>query len=426
MRRGIDHGLLVALLLLVFPLSVGAEETVQARIDEAPAYGVVRLPSGVYDEAIVLSKPLTLEGIGEVTIRSCGQSPVISVFGRHVVLKHIRVISCGKTSDLAAVYVTGSDHVIHDVHVKARHRGIQLDQAHHVTVSHCTIQGEKSGNGIDLWESTQNVIHDTAIVHGKDGIYMENSHDNRVISNHIAYSRYGIHVMFSNRIIVRNNVSEKNVAGAMVMGTEQTIVEQNVFTRNLQHVHSQGLLLYDAKKTKVRNNRMVANRVGMYVERAHDNELTGNDVSYNFIGMQWNESSNNYVSDNSFIGNVYDGQAVRSADNVIVRNYWDAASKLDVTGKGESAIPYRMDPFFLALTARIPEYQLFFHSPGMIVLQKLLRSPDEQVLTDDAPLIETPMVTKDDPSQPTILLYVISAGMIIGSLTGFIKGRKRA
>ncbi|MCG5026930.1 right-handed parallel beta-helix repeat-containing protein, partial [Anoxybacillus flavithermus] len=176
----------------------------------------------------------------------------------------------------------------------------------------------------------------------------------------------------------------------------------------------------------VRKNRIAANRVGIYVEQARHNELTENDVSHNFIGMQWNESSNNRVSDNSFIGNVYDAQAIRSPDNTIARNYWDAAAKLDVTGKGVSAIPYRVDPFFLALTVDVPEYQLFFQSPGMIVLQKLLRSPDEQVLTDDAPLMEQPTARKDRPSRPASLLYVMSAVMITGSFSGFIIGRKRS
>ncbi|QNU25339.1 MULTISPECIES: nitrous oxide reductase family maturation protein NosD [Geobacillus] len=206
MRRYADHWLLVLLLLLVFPLPARAEETVQARIDEAPEYGVVRLASGVYDEAIVLSKPLALEGIGEVTIRSCRKSPVIAIYGRHVVLKNIRVVQCGDAPDMPAIYITGHDHTIDGVRVLTNQQGVKLDHAHHTTIVHCTVQGGKSGNGIDLWESTQNVIHYTAIERVKDGIYMENSHNNVLSGNHIYNARYGIHVMFSNRIVLRNNI----------------------------------------------------------------------------------------------------------------------------------------------------------------------------------------------------------------------------
>ncbi|AGT32393.1 hypothetical protein M493_10660 [Geobacillus genomosp. 3] len=426
MRRYADHWPLVLLLFLVFPLSARAEETVQARIDEAPEYGVVRLSSGVYDEEVILSKPLTLEGIGEVTIRSCRKSPVVAIYGQHVVLKNIRVVQCGDVPDMPAIYVTGHDHTIDGVRVLTNQQGIKLDHAHHTTIVHCTVQGKKSGNGIDLWKSTQNVIRYAEIDQVKDGIYMENSHNNVLGDNHIYNARYGIHVMFSNGIALRNNISEKNIAGAMVMGTEQTIIEQNSFVQNERNVHSQGLLLYDAAETIIRKNRIAANRVGIYVEQARHNEFIENDVSHNFIGMQWNESSNNRVSDNSFIGNVYDAQAIRSRDNTIARNYWDAAAKLDVTGTGVSALPYRVDPFFLALTIDVPEYQLFFQSPGMIVLQKLLRSSDEQVLTDDAPLIEQPTARKDRPSRPASLLYVMSAVMITGSFSGFIIGRKRS
>ncbi|GGJ71604.1 nitrous oxidase accessory protein [Anoxybacillus voinovskiensis] len=412
----------VLLFALVFPLSVRAEG-VQATIDKTPAYGVVKLASGVYDESLRLAKPLTLEGVGKVTIRSC-RSPVVTISSHHVVLRNVTIEQCGNASDRAALYVTGHDHTMERVHIFATERGIQLDKARRTTIVHCVIQGKKNGNGIDLWESSQNNIQDTTIRHVKDGIYMENSHENILSENNIRDARYGIHVMFSNGIVLRKNVSEKNIAGAMVMGTKRTTIEQNLFRENNRNVHSQGLLLYDATETVVRGNEIVANRVGMYVENARYNELLENDIRRNFIGMQWNASTKNRVADNSFVGNVHDAQAIHSTNNTIIHNYWDAALKLDVTGKGFSAIPYRADPFFLALTTNVPEYQLFFQAPSMIVLQKLLRSPDKEVLIDQAPRMKE-FVLEKKHAQPTSPLYMMSVAMAVGSISLLMLGRKR-
>ena len=52
------------------------------------------------------------------------------------------------------------------------------------------------------------------------------------------------------------------------------------------------------------------------------------------------------IEGNTFVGNVNDAQAIESSNNEINRNYWDAASKVDVDGNGKSEIVFTADPVF--------------------------------------------------------------------------------
>ena len=85
------------------------------------------------------------------------------------------------------------------------------------------------------------------------------------------------------------------------------------------------------------------------------------------------------IEGNTFVGNVNDAQAIESANNQVNRNYWDAASKVDVDGDGKSEVVFTADPYFHTLTSDVPEFQLFFQAPGLILLQNMLKSPADQV-----------------------------------------------
>ena len=144
----------------------------------------------------------------------------------------------------------------------------------------------------------------------------------------------------------------------------------------------------------------------------------------NFIGVQFKKANDNQLTRNTFIGNVNEAQAIESANNRIHHNYWDASAKLDMKGNGESTIPFTADPYFLTLTEDVPEFQLFFQAPGVILLQKMLKSPADQVLTDETPLMETTMDVEKEQSS-NVALWLMSMIMIVVSISLYIVGRKR-
>lgn len=408
---------------LAIPVNTQAAGSLQKQIDAIPSGGKLVLDAGVFQESLILTKPITIEGSAGTIISSCTGDPVITINGEKVTLKNLQVKSCSEAEGASAIVVKGEEHTLENLIITAVQFGIKLDQAIATTISQVEMNGQGNKNGIDLWKASDNLITNTTIDHVYDGIYLENSHGNKLIDNKVTHSRYGYHLMFSDRTELNGNYSSENTTGAMIMSTKDTVVEDNQFLASNENVNAQGLLLYDASNAKIRNNNISKNRVGLFLDTSNQNLIENNLVAQNFIGMQLREFHENVLKDNSMVGNVYDSQAVNSRDNQIYENYWDSSMKLDTAGNGTSAIPYTSDPYFLTITNSTPEFQLFFHSPGMLVLQKLLKSQEETLLRDDSPRMESAIEVEQE-TLPNGILWLVSQSMLFTSLFYFLWGRK--
>nr|WP_295972156.1 NosD domain-containing protein [uncultured Bacillus sp.] len=421
-------GVLIAGILLCYvtavPGNAFAAGTLQEQIDAVPSGGTILLKDQVYEESIVVSKPLTIEGTGGAKISACANEPVITISGNDVTVKNLQIESCSAADDSTAIAVSGERHHLENLIITTNEFGIKLDSANHSTMTNIKLTGRGKENGIDLWESSDNIISHSNIRYVQDGIYLENSHRNRITDNDVRNSRYGFHLMFSDQTVVSNNLSQNNSTGTMIMGTKNTLVENNRLLDNNVNVHSQGILLYDSANARIIKNQISTNRVGIFVDLADGNFIEENLCTENFVGMQFNNSHDNMVQNNSFIGNVNDSQAVGSQDNNIQKNYWDLSLKLDQAGDGISMIPYASDPYFLTLSNYIPEYQIFFHSPGMMVLQKLMKNQEETLLRDERPRM-SPFEEPDNVESSHTMLWILSFAMILSGLLFFLLGRRR-
>lgn len=398
--------------------------SLQAKIERALPGETITIPKGIYEESLVLTKPITLKGQGEVIIRSDGNKPAITIDGENISLKNIKVEYEGGSEEATAILISGSNHQITDFEINTKRYGIKLDQASHVKIEDGLIIGQWKGNGIDVWESSANTLENIQIANMQDGIYLEQSHKNKLIKNHIIQSRYGMHLMFSDDNLLKANISQHNMTGTMLMEVDRVQVIGNDLSYNSSNVNSQGLLIYYMKDSLIAKNTLTANRLGMYIETSEENRIEYNKVMDNFIGVQFKKANENQLTQNTFVGNVNEAQAIQSAHNQINHNYWDASAKLDRTGNGESMIPFTADPYFLTLTADVPEFQLFFQAPGVTLLQKMLKSPENQVLTDATPLVETTMAVEKEQSS-NVALWSMGVSMIVMSASLFIWGRKR-
>ena len=411
-------------LLFSMPSVFEAETTLQAKIDGASKGDTIEIEEGEYEETVNIAKPITLVGKGEVLLRSCEEEPVITISGEFVSLKNIKVEHCGDQNLDTAIYVTGSNHNLEEMTIETRRVGISLDEANDVTIQDSEIMGRRQGNGIDLWKSNRNQFENLIISNVSDGLYLEQSNENILHSNNIERSRYGIHLMFSNDNVLSENVSRSNVTGTMLMESKRTLIKDNTFYANRNSVNAQGLLLYLTSETEVTGNEFTSNRVGIYIEEAENNTIKTNKIVDNFIGVQFQKAIGNRIEGNTFVGNVNDAQAIESSNNEINRNYWDAASKVDVDGNGKSEVIFTADPYFQTLTSDVPEFQLFFQAPGLLLLQNMLKSPPEKLLTDSTPLMDMTMVVERETSSGSSL-WVICAVMLFVSSSLFILGRKR-
>ncbi|QWH15397.1 hypothetical protein EXW38_29780 (plasmid) [Bacillus mycoides] len=417
---------LLLFLVFCFPgVSIHAESTLQSKIDAASPYETITLENRAYNETIKVSKPLTIQGDKNTKIISCGKDPVITINKENIILKDLKIEQCNDNTDQPAIFVEGDKHYISGLEVHTSYIGIKLENARDIKIENSMIVGQRRANGIDLWQSNRNLIENIKIQNARDGIYLEQSDNNTIKENTIWQSRYGIHLMYSDRTVVEKNISKENTTGAMIMGTKETSVVGNRFIYNKSNVHAQGLLLYDATKTKVLQNEIANNRVGVYVEKADHNTIMGNSISNNFIGLQFKDASANEFTQNVMMGNVNESQATQSRENNIYNNYWDSSLKVDADGSGTSNIPYKADAYFLLLTQDIPEYQLFFQSPGMRVLQSFIKIPDQSLLLDKEPSMRpkgVPQKGEGMAFQSNILIVSVSM-LLMGSIL-FILGRK--
>lgn len=421
---------IILLFLLLFFSSVevtSGEISLQQRINQLPEGATLHLPKGIYHEAISLSRSITLEGEDGTVIENCTSRPAVNISGKNVTLRKISIENCDESSNAPALYITGSGHTVERIAItQASGIGIKLDQAMKCNIKNVHISGKSKENGVDLWNSAENNFQANTIETVQDGFYMENSHQNIFVGNVIRNSRYGIHVMFSDDILIQRNRSEKNFTGAMVMGTTGTRVIDNRLSDNNVNVNAQGLLLYDVHDSIIRGNEMSSNRVGMYVDESSENLITKNSIIGNTIGAQLNNAAHNKIQSNQFRSNIADVQGNRSASNTVIHNYWDSAMVLDTDGDGYSNLPYRADPYFLKLMKQAPEYQLFFQHPGMLLLQKMLKSPEALLVTDTSPLMRGNFYAgKKINTWNRAAEGAAGLGMVLVSLLFIYKGRKR-
>lgn len=401
-----------------------AAGSLQSQINGVPEGGTLRLKKGIYEEAIVIKKPIVIEGEKGVIFKVCSSKPAITITGNKVTLKSIEVVGCQKNSSPPALSVSGKNHHLEEITIHSSGQGIKLDNVEKTSFQTIRISGLGKENGFDLWQSDHNTFTDVHIDHVQDGFYMENSPDNMFIQNDIHDSRYGFHVMFSDNITIKRNTSSENFTGAMIMGTNNSVIDENKLIDNNQNVNAQGLLLYDVHDSTINGNRVSNNRVGLYMEDSSGNEINRNVFSSNFIGAQINNIKKNVIEGNTFIANVNEIQANGGSDNRIRNNYWDAALNLDTDGDGKSNLPYRADPYFLTLVNETPSYQLFFQHPGLVLLQKMLKSPEHLLITDEQPLMNNEVKIVQRQSH-NAAAWFMSLSMILGSLIIIFYGRKK-
>lgn len=425
---------LMAVFIIIFltiPISIKAEHvSLQKIIEQANPGSTIYVASGVYDETIVIDKPLTIIGEHGVQFNVTSKEPIFKIVADDVTIQNIKINYTGQSNE-AAIFVNSDRNTLRQLEIYSVNTAIYLEDADENVIEQITIFGDgtlptqQRSRAIDLWEANSNTIHNVEIQHAEDGIYIENGENNTIHSNIVTDSRYGYHLMFTKNSELYDNESYYNISGMMIMGTKGTKAHHNKLLYNQKNVQSLGLLLFDVKDATIEENDIGYNRIGIVVEDAKSNTLKNNDVHHNFIGLQFKRATENQIYHNEFNANVMQGQAEESMDNKTNENYWSDHSGFDITGDGKSDLPYSIDPFYLHLTNIFPPFRLLFQAPGMIFLDKLMHTPLEQQLTDQAPLIESPLDQTVEADNKTESILIISSTLFIMSIGLILLGVKK-
>jgi nitrous oxidase accessory protein len=418
---------LILFLFIGFTRAEASEVSLQEMIDAAKEGETVQLPSGTYTEPITIDKAITVIGKGKVRIIANGNKPAITIKNKGASVKNIEVENPGSEY---GVFITGSSHSVSRLTVKTGKIGIRLNKATKIKVSDSKVLGlsraEEAGNGIDLYLSNENTIENNTIKGIRDGIYVEDSAKNEIIGNQVSESRYGLHFMFTEGNIVKNNTFINNHTGSMVMSSYNELYTDNILLENRKNVNSQGLYLYDVHDSLFKNNRINDNRIGIMIDNSFTNTITNNEVKGNALGIIFKQSQDNDITKNDFKVNVTtiltygDG----SKQNHLHENYWDNQQGLDANGDRLSDLEVVADPYFMEITDKNSAFQLFFQSPGMVLMEKLFKSEEKNLVKDASPAM-APNIQQEARTKLNMGLMYISILFILSSIIFYLMGRKK-
>lgn len=353
--------------------------SIKKTIALAKAHDTLLIQKGIYKEfEILVDKPLVIKGMGYPIVDGEKKGEIFRVQSDNVTLDGLFVINVGisYTKDNAAIRVVQSkDFLIQNMVLEQLFFGIYLEKSSHGKVYHNRIIGEavdeyNSGNGIQLWYSTDIEVLKNHVQGTRDGIYLEFS-DRITITYNTSMDnlRYGLHFMFSNHDVYSNNTFENNGAGVAVMFSKFITMKNNTFRKNWGTA-AYGMLLKEINDAEISGNTFEENTIGINIEGSnriqyHNNDFINNGWAIRVIGACYTNS----FKGNNFLYNSFDiSYNSKLNDNVFEGNFWSSYTGYDLDRDGIGDVPYRPVKLFSYVVNRTPETIVLLRSLFMDII----------------------------------------------------------
>lgn len=386
----------------------------QAQIDAAQEGTVIQLEKGVYDENIVITKPIVLEGVAGTIIKSTTDVPAITIDNTtDVIVRNISI----ETPGTGMTIRQANDIKLSNIHMENVDAGIKIYNAHKVQGIKLTIEGNsqhyaKKGNGIAIYESESIALLDNDIHSVQDGFYIENVKDITIQGNTVTKSRYGTHFMYSTGGVIRENRYSENVTALMVMMTENIQVEDNMASYQ-NDFNGTGITLYDTKAALLQRNEIAGNRIGISIQKSADIQLMNNILHMNQTALESIRSDeSNIARQNQFVGNLVN---VRSDQEglTLQQNYYDDYSGIDLDDDGIGDEAYVALQSFGQWMVRKPVYQYFIESPSVVLLNTIDKQTNhttKELLVDTIPQT---VINKENNIALQLDVFQLLSGMLL-------------
>ncbi|MDX9995206.1 MAG: nitrous oxide reductase family maturation protein NosD [Rhodocyclaceae bacterium] len=359
----------------------------QELVDAAAPGSVLKPPPGNYAGPVVVKKPLTIEGGGQVTIDAGDRGTVFSLEADNSVIRGIHLTGSGENHDTddSCLDVRGHNNVVENLVIDNCLFGIDFKQS-----SNGIIRGNKvsskpfdlgvRGDGIRLWYSNNNLIENNLVTDSRDNVAWY-SHRNIYRGNEGRRSRYSIHFMFANNNIVENNRFIDNAVGVYFMYMEGGGARNNVIS-HATGAAGMALGFKEASDIFIENNEIIYSAVGVGSDLSPFQPDTtirfkNNRFAYNGIAVQLtSELGGNQLDDNIFEGNltdVFQGGRGSGDKNKWTGNYFDTYQGFDKDGDGYGDTPHEDFAFADQIWMEIPPARFFMTSPVLELLDFLER-----------------------------------------------------
>ncbi|MDP2430537.1 MAG: nitrous oxide reductase family maturation protein NosD [Pseudomonadota bacterium] len=380
----------------------------QALVDAAPAGSVLRPPPGNYAGPVNLTKPLTIDGGGKVSIDAGDKGSVFTISTDGAVLRGVRLTGSGDVHDTedACLEIRGHRNVVENLVIDNCLFGIDLRQSNENIVRNNHISSKPAdlgvrGDGLRLWYSMNNLIEGNSLIDTRDFVVWY-ANGNKILNNIGRRSRYSMHFMFAQSNVVEGNRYYDNAVGIYVMYTEGITIRNNLIS-HATGATGMGIGFKEASNTVVENNDIIYCATGIASDLSPyqpDSKIwiRNNRIAYNGIGMLFNnERVGNIVTDNVFEGNLTH-VAVNGAGTVRGNtwrgNYWDDYQGFDRDNDGRGDNAYETYAYADRIWMERPHALFFKNAPLMEALDFLERlapfSTPNLILRDDTPRFTKP------------------------------------
>ena len=376
--------------------------SIKPAIEAAKEGDVIIIMGGNYSEGeLVISKKLTIRGIGFPVLDGRNKTQIIRVMADGVVIEGLDLRNAGYSSmyDWAAVRVVNSAHVvIRNNKLFNNAFGIYFQNCRRSEIVNNIIKGNTmneagSGNAIHCWKNDSLKISGNQVSGHRDGLYFEFV-TNSMISNNNSYKniRYGIHFMFSHDDTYANNTFRENGAGVAVMFSRGVTMRSNRFEDN-QGSAAYGIMLKEISGGVVEHNIFLNNTVGIYMEGTSRMYITKNVFRQNGWAMRVQAScADNVIMHNNYMGNTFDvGTNGTIQLNKFSENFWDNYEGYDLNKDGYGDVHYLPVSLYSMIVEKMPAASLLLKSFMVTIMDKAERlmpgiTPVE--LKDDKPLMK--------------------------------------
>ena len=364
------------------------------------------IKSGIYKEHDLLI-PVGISVIGEGNPIIDGEMVgTIMTFGADSFSVEgitFRNVGQSYTKDFAAIRVTRAKYfTISNNTLENVFFGILVEKSKYGTITNNTISGTRenesnSGNGVQVWHSSQMKISNNEVFGMRDGLYFEfvdnaEIHDNRSHHN----IRYGLHFMFSNDDIYFRNVFSNNGAGVAVMFSKNIVMHHNRFELNWGDA-SYGLLLKEIYDAEIYDNVFEQNTIGINTEGStrinyHKNVFLRNGWAVKVAGGCYE----NIFTQNDFSHNAFDLSFDGHLNGSYFKNnFWSEYTGYDLDKNGIGDVAYRPVKLFSYVVNQTPETIVLLRSLFVDIInfsEKVspVFTPDE--LMDNEPLMKRPTI----------------------------------
>ncbi|MDP2786352.1 MAG: nitrous oxide reductase family maturation protein NosD [Sulfurimicrobium sp.] len=380
----------------------------QALVDAAPAGSILRPKPGNYAGPVHLTKPLTIEGGGKVSIDGGNKSTVFVIETSGATLRGVHLKGSGSSHDTddACLNVRGHRNLIENIVIDDCLFGIDLKQSNNNIVRGNRIRSKPAdlgvrGDGLRLWYSMNNRIENNQVVDSRDMVVWY-SNGNTFYRNYGARSRYSIHFMFANNNVADGNRFYDNAVGIYLMYNENSVIRNNVISHATGST-GMGIGFKEASGALLEGNEIIYCALGLSADLSPfqpDTKIIirNNRIAYNGIAISFNSDLTGYeVSGNSFEGNISNlsvGGAGSGQRNVWRGNYWDDYEGFDRNKDGYGDTAYDLYAYADRVWMEIPQARFFKVAPALEVLDFLERlapfSSPTLLLRDEKPLFNNP------------------------------------